>query len=42
MEFAPEPENAQLRAPDRTELPMEQEFVLWEEDRPVSTGGIAK
>jgi ComF family protein len=40
MEFAPQAEDLQLREPERIELPMEQDFVLWDEDRPVSTGGV--
>jgi ComF family protein len=33
MEYAPQPEDLQLREPGGAELPMEQDFALWEEGR---------
>jgi ComF family protein len=41
-EQASRPENFHLREPSAPELPMEQDFVFWEEGRPVSTGGLAR
>lgn len=41
-EFVPAPEVHPLTEPAHSELPMEQDFVFWEEDRAVSTGGNAK
>jgi hypoxanthine phosphoribosyltransferase len=40
-EHARHSEDLDLREPERPELPMEQDFVLWEEGRTVSTGGDA-
>ena len=37
-----QPEDLQLREPASPELPMEQDFIFWEEGRPVSTGGDAR
>jgi ComF family protein len=37
-----QPEDLCLREPASPELPMEQDFVFWEEGRPVSTGGDAR
>jgi ComF family protein len=37
-----QPEDVHLREPAWPELPMEQDFVFWEEGRPVSTGGDAR
>jgi ComF family protein len=41
-ESAPHPEDLDLRKPAQPELPMEQDFVFWEEGRPASSGGDAR
>ena len=41
-EHAQQPEDLHLREPEDTELPIEQDFVFWEEGRTVSTGGDAR
>jgi ComF family protein len=38
-EHAQDPEDLHWREPGTPELPMEQDFVYWEEGKPVSTGG---
>jgi ComF family protein len=39
---AQKPEDLHLREPEDSELPIEQDFVFWEEGRTVSTGGDAR
>jgi ComF family protein len=41
-EHAQQPEDLHLREPADTELPMEQDFVFWEEGRSVSMNGDAR
>lgn len=41
-ELTSQPESLHLREPASPELPMEQDFVFWEEGRTVSTGGVAR
>ncbi len=41
-EHAPRPEDLHVREPNAPELPMEQDFVFWEEGRTASTGGTTK
>jgi hypothetical protein len=40
-EHAQEPEDLRWREPGTPEVPMEEDFVFWEEGRTVSTGGDA-